>query len=534
LTIIDTDDLQQAVQLGGHLMSDPISDQSTYIMRKWLERCHNNHPECRIIGSRPGEEERPTLPTRLIEVGSNGDKEVKISLTYGLFGKFAALSHRWTAGKTPNWVTTTSNVKERCKGLDVKDLPKSIQDAIKVTRKLTLQYLWVDSLCILQDSAVDWDIESSKMVNVYSEAYITLFADRARDDEEGFLGPRTFQDNEPLTLSLRIQPGHDKTLPVLIRTPAMYSYSAHDFNHTVEKSILSERGWILQERLMSRRILHFGSEQTCWECRATVDQEDGMVTNGRREWLTGAHNALKKASSDDNYWRQVVEAYSRRQLTQHIDKLPALSGIANAISAVREGDVYLAGLWKNSLLFDLTWRTEQGKWDDGDVKIMKPSDYRAPSWSWASIDGPIEHKYCLENAESGHVTAAFDILEGKVVPMGHNPFGQVRHGFLKLSGFLLEAICLGPITRWDIPLYHEGTPLGNFHPDTKEDVLVISVTCLKLLDFGSIWDEVFLVLVPAGGAFKRIGLGDTRLGDGSRYYTESVFESKAKQLITLI
>jgi hypothetical protein len=284
-------------------MSDPISDQSTYIMRKWLERCHSNHPECRILGSRPGEEERPALPTRLIEVGSNGDKEVKISLTYGLFGKFAALSHRWTAGKTPNWVTTISNLKKRCKGLDVKDLPRSIQDAIKVTRKLTLQYLWVDSLCLLQDSAVDWDIESSRMVNVYSEAYITLFADRARDDEEGFLGPRTFKDNEPLALSLRIQPWHDKTLPVLIRTPAMYSYSAHDFNHTVEKSILSERGWILQERLMSRRILHFGSEQTCWECRATVDQEDGMVTDGRREWLTGAHNALKKASSDDNYWR---------------------------------------------------------------------------------------------------------------------------------------------------------------------------------------------------------------------------------------
>jgi hypothetical protein len=326
---------------------------------------------------------------------------------------------------------------------------------------------------------VDWDIESSRMVNVYSEAYITLFADRARDDEEGFLGPRTFQDNEPLALSLRIQPGHDKTLPVLIRTPAMYSYSAHDFNHRVEKSILSERGWILQERLMSTRILHFGSEQTCWECRTTVDQEDGMVTNGRREWLTGAHNALKKASSDDNYWRQVAEAYSRRQLTQHSDKLPALSGIAAAISAVREGDVYLAGLWKNSLLFDLTWRTEWGKWDAGDVDITKPPNYRAPSWSWASIDGPIEHKYCLENAESGHATAAFDILEAKVVPMGHNPSGQVRHGFLKLSGFLLEAICLGPITRWDIPLYHEGIPFGNFHPDTKEDVLVRSVTCLK-------------------------------------------------------
>jgi hypothetical protein len=168
-------------------------------------------------------------------------------------------------------------LKKRGKGLDIKDLLNSIQDAIKVTRKLNLRYLWVDSLRILQDSAEDWDIESSRMVDVYSNAYVTLFADRARDDDGGFLGPRKFEDNQPLALKLRIRTGDNATLPLLMRTPIMYSYSAHDFSHTVDKFILSERGWILQERLMSRRILHFGNEQTCWECRTTVDQEDGMA-----------------------------------------------------------------------------------------------------------------------------------------------------------------------------------------------------------------------------------------------------------------
>jgi hypothetical protein len=159
----------------------------------------------------------------------------------------------------------------------------------------------------------------------------------------------------------------------------MYLYSGHDFNHMVDKSILSERGWILQERLMSRRILHFGNEQTCWECKTIVDQEDGMAIGWKREWLTVAHKALKNEATDDNYWRQVVEAHSRRQLTQRIDKLPPLSGFANAVSAVRVGDTYLAGIWKNSLAFDLIWRTESGKWADGE--ITKPPGYRAPSWS---------------------------------------------------------------------------------------------------------------------------------------------------------
>jgi hypothetical protein len=163
-----------------------------YIMRKWLERCDKSHTECRVLHSWLGEEECPILPTRVIEVGSNGDK---LLLDHGSSGRFSALSHRWNPGKTPEWVTKTRNLKKRHKGLDIKDLANSIQDAIKVTRKLNLRYLWVDSLCILQDSAEDWDIKSSQMVDVYSNAYVTLFADRAPDDEDRFLGPHKSEDN---------------------------------------------------------------------------------------------------------------------------------------------------------------------------------------------------------------------------------------------------------------------------------------------------------------------------------------------------
>lgn len=232
-----------------------------------------------------------------------------------------------------------------------------------------------------------------------------------------------------------------------------------------------------------------------------MDQEDGMVLHAyeKRQWFHGAHRALKNVATDDNYWHQLVEIYSRRQLTQHSDKLPALSGIANAISTVRIGDTYLAGLCKDSLSFDLTWRTQCGEWADS----TKPLEYRAPSWSWASVDGTIEHTHYLKSAGSENSTIAFDAAEAKVEPKGHSPFGQVRNGSLTLSGFLFEATFLGSYTRWTTPLFDGGTPFGNFFPDTGNDVHAKRVTCLKLLDLGSIWDEVFLVLVPAaGGCFE--------------------------------
>jgi len=118
-------------------MPDSIADQSIYIMQKWLWSCDSSYPECKILDSRPKDGEEPLLPTRVIEVGPAGDRKVRIFVNYGSFGKLAAPSHRWL----PRKVTETRSLKKRCKGHDLKVLPKSIQDAIKITRKLNLRHL---------------------------------------------------------------------------------------------------------------------------------------------------------------------------------------------------------------------------------------------------------------------------------------------------------------------------------------------------------------------------------------------------------
>jgi hypothetical protein len=361
------------------------------------------------------------------------------------------------------------------------------------------------------------------MVDVYSNAHVTLFADGARDDDAGFLGPRQIMDPKPLAVRLKVRQGDSQTLPIFIQT-SIY-HSRQDFKSTVDESILSGRGWILQERLMSRRILHFGKDQICWECRTTADQEDGLVLEEEREWLRGVYKVLLgHNTTDDNYWRRVVEIYSQCQLTRHSDKLPALSGIANAVSAVRKGDVYLAGLWRNSLALDLLWTTE---W----AKSTKPTEYRAPSWSWASIDGPIRHSDYSKGAKSENLTVAFDVIDAKVEYRGKNPFGNICDGSLTLSGFLFEATCLGPYSDWQTPLYDGSTPIGNAYLDAS--FYARKVTCFKLLDAGSMWDEVFLVLVPFARNFRRIGLGDTCLGEGSRYISRSIFAKSIKQTVTI-
>ncbi len=508
-----------------------MSDQSIRIIQKWLKRCEIGHPSCRVLTTRGPQDGRQNilavLPTRVIRVGSADEKKVNLYETFGQFGRHTALSHRWLPGKTPKWVTTKKNADKRQKGFSIRELPKSIRDAIQVTRKLGLKYLWIDSLCILQDSTEDWDIESSRMVDMYSHAHVTLFADGARDDDAGFLGPRKFADHKPLAVRLKVQHGGAVTLPVFIRISV--DGSRQDFKSTVDESVLSSRGWILQERLMSRRILHFGKEQICWECRTMVDQEDGLVLPDEREWLRGIHNELlgHNETTDTKNWRRIAEVYSQCQLTKHCDKLPALSGIASAVSAVRKGDIYLAGLWKNSLALDLAWKTE---W----TKSMAPTEYRAPSWSWASIDGRIEYWDTPRWKRLENLAVAFDVTEARVEYQGKNLFGHVRDGSLTLSGLLVEVSCLGPYSEWLTPLYVGGTPVGSAYFDLGAFFYSRTVTCFKLLDTGTLWDEVFLVLIPFRGHFRRIGLGDTCLGAGSRYLSQSIFAKSTKQTITIL
>jgi hypothetical protein len=175
------------------------------------------------------------------------------------------LSHRWgelTDEQKQRYCTTKENITRRGEGFKIDELPRTFQDAVKVTRELRIRYLWIDSLCIIQygDSGEDWKCESMRMEDVYTSAYCTVAATSAVNSNSGFL-KRSIS-------SEYVYVQDDSGRAVYVCT------NVADFDKEVEEANLNTRGWVMQERLLSCRTIHFGANQIYWECGKGVYCED--------------------------------------------------------------------------------------------------------------------------------------------------------------------------------------------------------------------------------------------------------------------
>jgi hypothetical protein len=136
--------------------------------------------------------------------------------------------------------------------MKVAELPQTFRDAIFVTRALSVQYLWIDSICIIQDDEQDWETESRLMEQIYSYAYVTIAASCASGTEDGFLKSR------PARESVQMKRSDDFCF--------FLCDAIDDFSKDVDRGELNKRGWVLQERALSRRTIYFAENQTYWEC----------------------------------------------------------------------------------------------------------------------------------------------------------------------------------------------------------------------------------------------------------------------------
>ena len=170
--------------------------------------------------------------------------------------KYTALSHRWGVhppSKTdPRFCTTDDNVDARLNGFTLSELPKTFRDAVRVTRELEIDYLWIDSLCIIQWNSEDWKREADRMEDVFASAYCTIAATSAADSDAGFLARNTS------TEYIRVQDSAGNEVCVCTHMD--------DFKNDVEQAELNKRAWVMQERILSRRTIHFSANQTYWEC----------------------------------------------------------------------------------------------------------------------------------------------------------------------------------------------------------------------------------------------------------------------------
>jgi hypothetical protein len=254
--------------IGRPILSEPDSAARSTLLLAWLRRCNQEH-EC----IRDPVDFEPVLPTRLLHVGKLEDLDYQqdwvrlICASEATNQRYVALSHCWgqlLPEQQKRFCTTPDNLDQRLQGFSVSELPKTFQDAVLVTRELGILYLWIDSLCIIQyeDSGEDWKRESCLMESVFSRAYCTIAATAASDSNAGFL------KRDISTNSVYVQDFCSKEFYV--------STDIDNFDEDVGKAKLNTRAWVMQERVLARRTIHFSANQIYWECGERVYCENLM------------------------------------------------------------------------------------------------------------------------------------------------------------------------------------------------------------------------------------------------------------------
>jgi hypothetical protein len=262
-------------QLGQAKCSDSVFDvapelecsMSTYkdIITGWLETCHAEHSFCPKWSS--------PLPSRVLDVGPINSDQIRLYVSKGDSAPYTALTYCWCNGQTV--ITLTKNYEIHQKGIPVFTLPRTLVDAVTITRALGIRYLWVDALCIIQDDGPDWGIESGNMAAIYQNAYLVISADSAADVNEGFLAqtghrakgvPIAFVKRGGATIYARSKHIHGNPTPL--------------FRKMGNGPPVQKRAWTLRERVLANRPVHFAGTEMLWECQSSLRCECIELDNG--------------------------------------------------------------------------------------------------------------------------------------------------------------------------------------------------------------------------------------------------------------
>lgn len=362
---------------------------------------------------------------------------------------YFTLSHCWGQKPMPEKLLV-GNLQSMLVHIDYEKLPRTFQDAVYIVRSLGGRYLWIDSLCIIQDSIEDWQHESSLMGDVYSYGRCNLSALISKDSSVGMIYKRQPMEIFPVQTKPKTA-GEEQE-------PQAYMCDPDIWWHGIDKAPLTQRGWALQERLLSSCNLHFGENQIFWECVAHRACEAFpsrfphlLEQLARQQPIKQAAGELLRLSSgtvpcslDDlshplHLWNAVVELYSKGQLSFGSDKLIALGGLA-AISHPKFSNNYLAGLWQEFLPFQLLWFPQYTR-----LRPL-PLVYRAPTWSWAAVDTEI-----YTHQSRSCCCSLIELVDAYVGLAGTSPYGQVKSGYIQIKCYLTPARLY--LSKWLKPLY---------------------------------------------------------------------------------
>lgn len=483
------------------LPNSTFSAASMDQVSKWIQHCEDFH------GCYQAQQTNMFLPTRLVEVVKGSDKlRLRDSDQLPPETRYATLSHCW--GGMVACQLLKENMSSFKDDIPFSILPRTFQDAVDILKALHIRHIWIDSLCIIQDSSSDWEFEASRMSKVYTNSYISLAATASQNAQEGL-----FRTREPSYIrSCCYQPHQRNTAS---RTYVSNSRQAavrwecvdpSDWVTAIVEAPLNSRAWVYQERALAPRILHFASREIFWECnhmrasetfpdglpkQYSVPQQKNLLDSYVREKNAQAGVVVEATSlgrfldklviiprgdeSPLDLWTLIVEDYSATQLTYATDKLVAVSALAEIFfrdykdkflgpvvrssggfisdseEMIESSDVrHLAGLWSHQLPEQLLWSVKSPMLPT----TVGPAPYVAPSWSWASITSPIDYSGIRKPRR---LHASLSYLLSANITLSSSPFGAVTAGSIKILAALFKA-SLAPT---DYPRRIKHYPLSN-------------------------------------------------------------------------
>ncbi|KAL1844901.1 hypothetical protein VTK73DRAFT_1541 [Phialemonium thermophilum] len=527
------------------------SSQSLRTIKSWLKSCDELHETCRPDRIRSGH----YFPTRILDVQLAEDGIVCLHRGEEIIGRqeqpypvYWTLSHRW--GDPQGVLQLHQNREGNFRnGVSLTDLSPTFRDAALLVRRLGYRYLWIDSLCIIQDSPSDWQREAQAMVEVYRcaicnisavgasfEPGSSLFRKRGLDPARLFVFRADRRSTDPRTSDSTIRPYFFSNASVWNASMLIAEFT---------NAPLSRRGWVVQERWLSSRTVHFGREQIYWECFENVACEADPAARlihvlAESSWLpnsfykcrrpgplpsdTLSMNPRKKAREYGIFssgWNIMALVYANCALTNESDRFVALSGIAK-IFRQWSGDTYLAGIWQSTIYTDLAWCTMAL----GGCQVRRIKSY-APTWSWASVmgadwdrDGLVIQFSRLQRLHESFIK----FIEARIVtePPGGDPTGLLRSVELGIECQLhyycvsnkLRELSLHRERAMEQP-YVEGVPFY-VYPDTTEllqswaEREEIQGVCTPYRAYDRSVEEkcvVYLMLEEdASGRYKRTGI----------------------------
>lgn len=467
----------------------PGRDTSIARLRRWIDECLSNHQSC----SKHTSEENVVRPTRLLDLNliyQDNESGIRlIETSPDNVYRYACLSHRWDASLQRHRATK-DNLPNLLNFLPIRPLPANFRDAISIARELGIQYLWIDSLCIIQegDDHADLVQELGKMGFIYRNAWLTIAAVSSPNSSGGCF----IRDKWPdVCFSVNTTEGsHLIGCRVLDKNGK--PKTAHDIDSHYP---LLTRGWVFQECFLSPRLLqcNYGEftfrclESSSCECNShlaphpqntaymsrwigkmdMINRQVLFVSDFKNSGLENAwHWQLK-------IWRALVGTYTKLKLTNSDDMLPAVAGCAQ-IFASRLRFNYVAGLWKERIQTELLWH----------VKLLykhskpRPKDSTAPSWSWASVAMGQHIQLDDYDKTNGDGRKRYDkkqlLLDIKdiccVPESTANPFGKLKYAYLKLHAKLypwhLRLLCPAARCRthryrnaWDLHVKKDNCPV---------------------------------------------------------------------------